>query len=65
MYVHNGGQRHAQRAQVQDAFAVRVVHRLLHHALGLAQHDTLLATRPQSLESIKKCGAVGVSRFCG
>nr|GEW09550.1 hypothetical protein [Tanacetum cinerariifolium] len=49
MYVHDSGQRYAQRVQVQDALAVRVVHRRLHHALGLAQHDALLTSGPQPL----------------
>ena len=49
MHVHDGSQRHAQRVQVQDALAVSVVHRLLHYALGLAQHNTLFAPRAQPL----------------
>ncbi|SNS05640.1 hypothetical protein SAMN06269173_12130 [Hymenobacter mucosus] len=48
MHVHDGGERYAQRVQVQNPLAVGVVHGGLHHTLGLAQHDALLAPRPQA-----------------
>jgi hypothetical protein len=49
VHVDDGGQRHAQRVQVQDALPVSIVHGLLDHAFGLAQHDALLTPRAQSL----------------
>jgi hypothetical protein len=33
---------------MQDSLAVRITHRRLHHALGLVQHDALLAPCPQA-----------------